>query len=91
MWVAADDAAVLHLVNPIARFGDGRIMGNKKQRLVPAVAPDPAKDQRRVCELLSVEISSRFVGQNDARIVGQGPCDRHPLLFAAGKMTARTS
>src|SRR2546421_179199 len=43
----------------------------------------------RAPRIRAVEIARRLVGENDARIVGQGARDGHALLFAAGKMAAR--
>src|SRR5438552_10399784 len=39
----------------------------------------------------SIEIASRFVRQNDSRIIGERACDSHTLLFASGEMTTGSS
>ena len=36
-----------------------------------------------------VEIPGRFVGEEQARRIDQGPCDRHPLLLPAGELVRR--
>src|SRR2546423_759849 len=86
--MAANDQSVLHLMDPIAGLGDLWIVSHKQQRLA-FFLHDPLEQFEGAPGIRAVEISRRLVGEDHARIVGQGPCDRHPLLFATGKMTAR--
>ena len=43
------------------------------------------------CEVLRIEIAGRFVGEQQARLVDQRPCDGHALLLAAGKLARRVA
>jgi hypothetical protein len=84
--VAGGDAAVFHLVDPIARLGDDRIMGCQKQSF-PALLHDILQQLEGALRIFCVKVSSRFIRQNYARIVRQRPRNRTPLLFPAGKAT----
>ena len=35
---------------------------------------------------LRIEVAGRFIGEEDAGAVDEGPCERHPLLLAARKL-----
>ena len=88
--MAGDDAAVFHFVDPIARFGNCRIVRGEEQRLA-AFMHKILQQLKCALGVCGVEIAGRFVGQNDARIVCECACDRDALLFASGKMTAGPS
>src|SRR2546425_2770621 len=87
--MAANDAAVLHLVYPIARVGDESIMRSEEQRFL-TFANKVVQQFESALRILGVEISGRFIGQNHPWVIGQRPRDSHPLLFTTGKMPART-
>src|SRR4029077_11839904 len=84
--MAGSDAAVFHLMDPIAGFGDHRIMRGQKQSL-PALLHDVSQQLKGALGIGSVEVAGRFVRQNDSRIIGERACDSHTLLFASGEMT----
>src|SRR5438093_4679086 len=87
--VAGVDQAVFHFMNPIAGFGDDRIMGGKEQGF-PALLYDGLQQLKGAFRVGSIEVAGWFVGQNDSRVVGQRAGDGHSLLFASGEMTARS-
>ena len=88
--VAGSDAAVFHFVDPIARVGDDGIVRGQQQSFA-AFAHDILQQLKGALGIGGVEVAGRFVGQNDLRIVGQRAGDGHTLLFASGKMTARSA
>src|SRR5438046_1095768 len=88
--MAGSDAAVFHLMDPITGFGNGRIMGGQEQGFL-ALLHYIQKQLKGALRVGSVEITGRFVRQNDSRIIGEGACDSHALLFASGEMTTRSS
>ena len=88
--MAGDDSAILHFMNPIARFGDRRIVRGQEERFL-ALAEQFSEQLKSALGIGRVEIAGRFVGENYARIVRQGAGDGHALLFAAGKMSARAA
>ena len=86
--MAADDHAVLHFVDPIARFRDRRVVRHEEQSFA-FFAHDFLQQAKGSAGIGGVEIAGRLIGQDDARIVRERAGDRDPLLFAAGKMPAR--
>src|SRR5436305_5149110 len=87
--LAGVDQAVFHFMDPIAGFGDDRIMGGKEQGF-PALLYDGLQQLKGAFRVGSIEVAGWFVGQNDSRVVGQRAGDGHSLLFASGEMTARS-
>src|SRR4029450_3476586 len=65
-----DDTAILHFVDPIARFGNCRIMRCEEQRLA-AFMHKVLQQLKRALGVCRVEIARGFVRQNDAWIVCQ--------------------
>ena len=59
--MAGDDAAIHHLVDPIAGFGDRRIMRGEEQRFV-ALFHERLQQFECAFRIFRVEISSRLVG-----------------------------
>src|SRR5258705_1242543 len=88
--MAGDNAAVFHLMDPIAGFGDDGIMRGQKQSFA-AFLDDILQQFKRALRVGSIQVAGRFVRQNDSRIVGERACDSHTLLFASGEMTAGSS
>ncbi|MMZ67252.1 hypothetical protein D1872_298150 [compost metagenome] len=63
-------------------------MRNHHQRLVVPLHRQP----HQLDDILAVsciEISRRFVGQNDLRLRRQSPADRHPLLLSARELAGQ--
>ena len=85
--MASDNSAIFHFVGPIAGFGNDGIMRGEKQS-VPALLHNVLQQFECAIGVGGVQITGRFVGQNDARIVCERARDRDTLLFASGKMTA---
>jgi len=52
----------------------------------PAFRMQSAEELHDVAGGLAVEIAGRFVGEDDARFVDEGPGDGHPLPLATGKL-----
>src|SRR5437870_6406680 len=88
--MAGDNVAVFHLMDPIAGFGDRRIMGGQKQSFA-AFLHDVLQQLKSAFRVCSIQIAGRFVRQNDSRIIGERACDSHTLLFASGEMTTWSS
>src|SRR6266496_3093000 len=88
--MAGDNVAVFHLMDPIAGFGDHRIMRGQKQSFA-AFLDDILQQFKRALRVGSIQIAGRFVRQNDSRIIGEGACDSHTLLLASGEMTTGSS
>ena len=61
------------------------IVGDQDERLavVPVELPQEGQDLRRA---LGVQVAGRLVGQDQRRLVDEGPGDRHPLLLAARQL-----
>ena len=85
--VTGDDAAVFHLVDPVAGVRDETIVRHQQERFV-ASADNVAEKFEGALRIVGIEISRRLVGQDDLRIVRERASDGHSLLFAAEKMTA---
>src|SRR3954469_25788229 len=83
--LVADQAAVLHLDDPLAHLVDDLVVvGGHDDRRPRAVDPveqahDPDTGRR-------VEVAGRLVCQQDRRPVDEGPGDGDPLLLAAGEL-----
>jgi Protein of unknown function (DUF1602). len=60
--LAVDDAAVLHFVDPIARFGNCRIVRGEEQRLA-AFMHKILQQLKRALGVCGVEIAGRFVAR----------------------------
>src|SRR5438094_9889969 len=88
--MAGNDVAVFHLMDPIAGFGDHRIMRGQKQSFA-AFLHDVLQQLKTAFRFCSIQIAGRFVRQNDSRIIGERACDSHTLLFASGEMTTWSS
>src|SRR5437899_4809066 len=88
--MAGDNVAVFHLMDPIAGFGNHRIMRGQKQSFA-AFLHDILQQLKSALRVCSIEIAGRFVRQNDSRIIGERACDSHTLLFASGEMTTWAS
>src|SRR5204863_5990051 len=88
--LAGADQAVFHLMDPIAGFGDDRIVRGQEQSFA-AFLDDILKQFKGALGVGSIEIAGWFIGQNNTRIVSQRTRDGDPLLFASGKMAARSA
>src|SRR5258706_5470583 len=62
--VAGGDSAVFHLLDPIASFGDDRIVRRQEQSFT-AFLDDILKQFKGALGVSSIEIAGRFIGQND--------------------------
>ena len=72
--LAVDDAAVFHFVDPIAGFGNCRIVCGEEQRLA-AFMHKILQQLKCALGVRGVEIAGRFIGENDARIVRERTLD----------------
>src|SRR5258705_2239943 len=88
--VAGVEQAVFHLMDPIAGFGDDGIVRGQEQSFA-AFLDDILKQYKGPVGVGSIEVAGWFIGQNDTRIVSQRARDGDPLLFASGKMAARSA
>ena len=86
--MAGNDTAVFHLVNPIARFRDRRIVRDEQQSFLTLV--DEILEQLEgALRIQGVEVAGWLVSQNHGWIIGERARNRYALLFATGKMPAR--
>src|SRR5947199_2548578 len=85
--LAGVDQAVFHLMDPIAGFGDDRIVRGQEQSFA-AFLDDILKQFKGALGVGSIEVPGWFIGQNDTWIVGQRARNGDSLLFASGKVTA---
>ena len=60
-------------------------MGDDDEGRLP-LALEPAEDPVDLVAGLRVELAGRLVGQDEDRVLDQGPGDRHPLLLAARQL-----
>ena len=88
--MANDNSAIFHFVDPIAGFGDDGIMRGQEQSFA-AFLDDILKQFKGALGVGSIEVAGWFIGQNDFGIVSQRARDGDPLLFASGKMAARSA
>jgi hypothetical protein len=88
--VTGGDAAVCHLVDPIAGFGNDWVVGCQKQSF-PALLHDGLQQLKGALGIGCIEVAGRLVGQDDPRVVCQRARDSHTLLFTSGKMAAGSS
>ena len=82
---AVGDPAALHPQPAIGDRGDGRIVGHDDDRR-RAHFPDLGEEAHDLRFGESVEVVGRLVGEDQARLRRQGPCQRHPALLAAGEL-----
>jgi len=85
--VAGGDPAVLHFVDPIAGFGDDRIVRGQEQSFA-AFLHDILQQLKSALGIGGIEVSSGLIRQDHARIIGQCPGDRYALLFPSGEVAA---
>src|SRR3954469_3459395 len=83
--LVADQAAVLHLHDPLAHLVDDLVVvsGHDDGR---AGAVDPVEQPHDADAGRRVEVAGRLVRQQDRGPVDEGPGDRDPLLLAAGEL-----
>src|SRR5438045_6962366 len=85
--MTGDDLAVLHFVDPIARFCDRRIVCSEEQRFL-ALLDERLEQLEGALGICRVQIAGWFIRQNYARIVRQRARNRDALLFGDGQMPA---
>src|SRR5438094_4125774 len=80
-----DDLTVPHQEDAMGPRAHDRVVGDEDERLALfAVQPDQeVHDLRR---RLGVQVSGRFVGPHDGRIVHERPGDRHALLLPRAEL-----
>ena len=66
--VAGNYAAVFHLVDPIAGFGNDWVVSCQKQGF-PALLHNVLQQLKGALGIGSIEVAGRLVRQNDSRIV----------------------
>src|SRR4051812_23308907 len=68
--MTADDQSVLHLMDPVARFGDLGIVRHEHERL--SLFLDNSLEQLEgAARIRAVQVAGRFVGQDHAGIIGE--------------------
>src|SRR5205814_3212795 len=86
--MARNDATILHLVYPIAGFRDRWIVSDQEHGHL-ILMDNVLQKLKRALRIFCIEISGRFVGQDDSGIIGQGARDSNALLFTAREMATR--
>src|SRR5450631_1645565 len=81
--VFIDDPPVTHTDHSVRRRGHAGIMGVQDDGLSPAV--EAAQQFNDLLPAFGVEGSRRFIGQEQRRLIGQGPRDGQPLPLPAGQ------
>src|SRR4030042_3138084 len=76
--------AALHDVNLPAKGGDLLVVGDH-DRGQPSPDVEVLDQAHDGLARLPVQVARRLVGQEEMRVVDQGPGDGHPLLFSARK------
>ena len=66
------------------RVGKAVVVRHDDERFL-ALPGQPEKQIHDGIARLGIEVAGRFIGENDVRIIRQGPGDRDPLLLASGK------
>ena len=77
--------AVLDLEDEVVGRDEPAVVGDDDQGRLPA-ALEAAEDPVDLVAGLRVELAGRLVGQDEDRVLDQGPGDRHPLLLAARQL-----
>ena len=80
-----DDPARAEPDQPVGHPGDRLVVGDDQDRLAEPAADVPEQGEHRLARLV-VEGPGRLVAEQQLRVLGQGPGDRHPLLLAAGEL-----
>ncbi len=65
--------------------GEIKVVGDQYQRRFLLVV-ELLDQLHHVLARLPVEVPSRLIGEEDPRLIGEGACERHPLLLATGKL-----
>ena len=78
-----DHLAVLHAGDPLGGGGDVVVVGDHEDRLAALV--EAAEQLDHLVPALGVEGARRLVGEQQGRLVGEGPGDGEPLALAAGE------
>lgn len=76
----SDDLAILH-VNDTVRLGGELVVMRDNDERRSACLVQAAHQPEQPVPALCVEVSGRFVGQDQVRILHQRACHGHPLLF----------
>ena len=82
--LVALDSAVANPDDPEAARGDVGLVGDDHDGL--AVAMEVAEEFEDLVARLAVEVAGGLIGQQQRRLLDQGPSDRHPLPLAAGHL-----
>ena len=78
---SAGEEPILDFDDAISGPDESTVVGDDDERAV--AAPLLLADEREdLVAPFSVEVASRLVGEEDDRVLDQGPRDRHPLLLA---------
>ena len=83
------DATVHQLDGPVGMAGDVGFVSNNDNGV--AVGMQPVEQGHDLNAGLGIEISSGLIGQQDGRVVYQGPRNRDPLALASGEFVGAVS
>ena len=81
----AGDPAVLEPEDPVGEGEDPVVVGHDHEGHA-ALVGQPLDQPHDRLPVLGVERGGRLVGEEDGRLIGQGPGDRHPLAFARAQL-----
>jgi len=89
LWVRVgaigDDAAVDEFDDPVASFGEARIVGHDEERRGEPFVHRAQQIEYRVGRL-RIEVAARLVGENQGGAHRQRARDRNALLLSAGEI-----
>ena len=83
--VSVGELPVLDLQDEVVGRDKPAVMGDDDQGCLERFLKPP-EDRVNLVAGLRVELAGRLVGEDQDRPLHQGAGDRHPLLFAAGKL-----
>ena len=81
-WI---DLAIDDTNAPIGGVGESDVVSNGNDG-GSQLAGQVVQDLPDVGRGVSIQIAGRLVGQDDQRVIGQRPDNRHPLALATGKL-----
>src|SRR5579883_2883034 len=86
----ANDFPIANLDNSSGVRGDLAVVSDQDHRHSP-LAVQPLEDPHDLSAGVRVEITSRLISQDQARMMNKGSSNRHALLLAAGELAGAVS
>lgn len=87
MGVWGFEEAIAHGEDDIAGLGEVAVVGNDEDGAI-ALVGEVAELVKELGGILKVEVTGRFIGEDDIGIIDEGAGDGDPLAFASGELVA---